>query len=234
MDSRRGKAGRGSRRGRSGRYKPRGATFWEIAGVVFGIFVIILGVGYVVGAYYLVGVLGEIAQKDFTPANQRLSSYEDFFVGLQRQGLEVEKSAPYIREGVKYFLWAVTLPDEQRRLIYRWKHDLETNRVSPLTSAATYLDIELGYIRRQEVGLYPYTPGDELALQLAKGTYHPPPPEAEAETSKPTEEAASPEPESNASEGGKAIEVGGGSRRVVPEAGDDGNSRPRGEGLPVH
>lgn len=235
----------GSRR-RSRSRLPGGATLWEILGVVLGIIVIVLGISYVIGAYYLTGVLGEIAQKDFTPANQRLSSYEDFFTRLERQGLEVAKSPPYIREGVKYFLWTVTVPDERVRLIYRWKHDLETNRVSPLTSPSTYLDMELGYIRRQEVGLYPYESGDELAMKLAKGTYRP--------TRRTVEESAAEQPEEQASQeqpqdssgeqdaievgdgeagggsGGEAVDVGGGSSAAESGSGAESEAGAAGPG----
>jgi len=194
--------------------------------VALGIVVIVLAIGYVIGACYLTGVLGEIAQKDFTPANQRLDSYEDFFIRLERQGIAVEKSPPYIREGVKYFLWAVSLPDENRRLIYRWQHDLESNRVSPLTSPATYLDVELGYIRRQEVGLYPYRSGDELALVLAKGTYRVQPSSTE-ETEAAAEEEAVPEEPSGAEEvateeGKAAAEQPAASDEGAGETGEEG------------
>jgi hypothetical protein len=142
-------------------------------GVIGGVIFFFLCVTYVVGAYWIVGILAEISQKDYTPANQRIAAYEKFFRGLEKKGMEIEKSTPYIKEGAKYFLWTVTIPSQSDRLIYRWEHDLETNKVSPLTSPATYLDIELGYVKSEDASDYPYEPGDPIALQMAQGEYEP-------------------------------------------------------------
>ncbi len=145
------------------------SAFGVIGGVVF----FFLCVVYVVVAYWVVGILAGISQKDYTPANQRVAAYEKFFHGLEKKGLDVKKSPPYIKDGAKYFLWTVTVPKSSDRLIYRWEHDLESNRVSPLTSPATYLDIELKYVKPDEASNYPYEPGDPIAMQMAKGEYEP-------------------------------------------------------------
>ena len=163
-------------RPKSGRrpLKRRRSEFWGIAGVISGTVFFILCVVFIVGSYYMVGILTEIAQKDYTPANERISNYERFFDKARQHRLEVARSTPYIKEGVKYFLWTISIPGRADKLVYRWKHDLETNRVEPLTSPATYVDIEMGYIRSGSAGLYPYDPHDNTALQIAKGTYTPP------------------------------------------------------------
>lgn len=166
--------------------------FWGIVGVISGAVFFILCIVFIVGAYYMVGILAEIAQKDYTPANERIADYEHFFDKARQHRLEVAKSTPYIKEGVKYFLWTISIPGRADKLVYRWKHDLETNRVEPLTSPATFVDIEMGYIRQGSAGLYPYDPNDTVALQIAKGTYTPPGLLEE------TEEAAEPEPEEEA------------------------------------
>ncbi len=143
-------------------------------GIIGGIVFFFLCVAYVIGAYWVVGILAEISQKDYTPANQRIAAYEKFFRKAEKGGLDTEKSPPYIKEGAKYFLWTVAIPNQSERLVYRWKHDLQTNKVEPLTSPATYLDIELKYVKPDEARSYPYEPGDPIALQIAQGDYKPP------------------------------------------------------------
>ncbi len=143
----------------------------SIVGISFGLILVILSVLYVAGAYQMVRVLAEIEHKDFSPANLRIAGYQTFFERLEKDGFAVQASSAYIKEGVKYFLWVVSTPDGKSRLIYRWKHDLQTNKVEPLTSPATYLDIELGHIPRGDADAFPYAPGDELAEEIAKGTY---------------------------------------------------------------
>jgi len=181
-------------RPKSGRrpLKRRRSDFWGIVGVATGAVFFALCVVFIVGAYYMVGILAEIAQKDYTPANERISDYEQFFDKARQHRLEVAKSTPYIKEGVKYFLWTISIPGRADKLVYRWKHDLETNRVEPLTSPATYVDIEMGYVRQKSAGLHPYDPNDTVALQIAKGTYTPP------GFLDRTEEPAEPEPEEEA------------------------------------
>ncbi len=181
-------------RPKSGRrpLKRRKSEFWGIVGVASGTVFFILCIVFIVGAYYMVGILTEIAQKDYTPANERISDYEHFFDKARQHRLKVAKSTPYIKEGVKYFLWTISIPGRADKLVYRWKHDLETNRVEPLTSPATYVDIEMGYLRSGSAGLYPYDPHDNIALQIAKGTYTPP------GLVEGTEEAAGPEPSEEA------------------------------------
>ena len=178
-------------RPKSGRrpLKRHRSEFWGIIGVATGAVFFALCIVFIIGAYYMVGILAEIAQKDYTPANERISDYEQFFDKARQHRLEVAKSTPYIKEGVKYFLWTISIPGRADKLVYRWKHDLETNRVEPLTSPATYVDVEMGYVRQKSAGLYPYDPNDNVALQIAKGTYTPPgflerteePPEPEPE-----------------------------------------------------
>lgn len=143
-------------------------------GVIGGIIFFFLCIIYVISAYWVVGILAEISQKDYTPANQRIAAYEKFFRKAEKNGMEIEKSPPYIKEGAKYFLWTVAIPNQPERLVYRWKHDLQTNKVEPLTSPATYLDIELKYVKPDEASGYPYEPGDPIALQIAQGDYEPP------------------------------------------------------------
>ena len=151
------------------RRKPKGPGWLEITGVIAGVVFIVLCIGYVASAYWMYGLLADIAQKDFTPANHRLDSYRQFFERMERSsGLEVEESPPYIKDGIKHFLWTVTIPGKPDRLIYHWQHDLNSNRVEPLTSPATYVDIEYGYIRPDQASIYPYIVGDTLALQIAK------------------------------------------------------------------
>ena len=154
------------------RRKPRGPGWLEIAGVIAGVVFIVLCIGYVASAYWMYGLLADIAQKDFTPANHRLDSYRQFFLRLERSsGLTVEESPPYIKDGIKHFLWTASIPGKPDRLIYHWQHDLSSNKVEPLTSPSTYVDLEYGYIRPDQASSYPYRVGDTLALQIAKGTY---------------------------------------------------------------
>lgn len=170
----------------------------EMAGVIAGIVLIVFCIGYVASAYWMFGLLADIAQKDFTPANHRLDSYRQFFQRLERNAkLEVEESPPYIKDGIKHFLWTVSIPGQPDRLIYHWQHDLGSNKVEPLTSPSTYLDIEYGYVRPEQASDYPYIVGDTLALQIAKGTYvagkleeEPAEDEALAEDELPAEELA--------------------------------------------
>lgn len=143
----------------------------ELAQVIGGAILLVLSVLYIIFALYISAILAEIQHKDFSLANIRLRKYEAFFEKLQRQGFEVDESSPYIKEGKKNFLWVVTVPDSGKRLIYRWRHDLESNEVEPLTSHATYLDIQLGYINPKDAMNYPYEPGDEVARRVASGTY---------------------------------------------------------------
>jgi len=140
--------------------------------VIGGVILLALSVAYIVAALYISAVLAEIQHKDFSQANIRLRKYEAFFENLKKQGFDVDESRPYIKDGAKNFLWAVTVPGIGRRLIYRWRHDLESNKVEPLTSSATYLDIQLGYISPEDAKNYPYEPGDEIARRLAAGTYN--------------------------------------------------------------
>jgi hypothetical protein len=200
------------------------SAFGVIGGVVF----FFLCVVYVVVAYWVVGILAGISQKDYTPANQRVAAYEKFFHGLEKKGLDVKKSPPYIKDGAKYFLWTVTVPKSSDRLIYRWEHDLETNRVSPLTSPATYLDIELKYVKPDEASNYPYEPGDPIALQMAQGEYEPLETYAMPEPSKnPVGEPAAggpsgqPMPYQNPDTSGGGEEGGGGD--AAPPADESGN-----------
>jgi hypothetical protein len=190
-------------RPKSGRrpLKRRGFDLWGTIGVVLGVLFFIVCIGYVVGAYYMVGIMAEIAQKDYTPANERISSYEEFFRKAEQHGLKVAQSPAYIKEGVKYFLWTISVPGRADKLVYRWKHDLETNRVVPLTSPATYVDVEMGYVRPGSAGLYPYESGDTVALQIAKGMYIAPGyAEESAEPEPSAEEEALPEEEVPAEE----------------------------------
>lgn len=148
--------------------------------LVFGEVILLVLIGALVAvSLYLIGILAEIENKDFSPANIRIAAYRRFFENLKRDGFQVEESKPYINAGVRYFLWAVETPDGRDRLIYRWKHDLSTNKVEPLTSPATYLDIELGHIKKEDAMAYPFEPEDELAEKIAKGTYEIRPPKAE-------------------------------------------------------
>jgi len=216
-------------RPKSGRrpLKRRRSEFWGIAGVISGTVFFILCVVFIVGSYYMVGILTEIAQKDYTPANERISNYERFFDKARQHRLEVARSTPYIKEGVKYFLWTISIPGRADKLVYRWKHDLETNRVEPLTSPATYVDIEMGYIRSGSAGLYPYDPHDNIALQIAKGTYTPPgfmegadkaaepEPSKEAETPEEVVEEAPVEPPAE----GESVDIGG--EPQEPENGEE-------------
>ena len=139
--------------------------------VIGGTILLVLSIAYIVVALYISAVLAEIQHKDFSEANMRLRKYEAFFENLRKQGFDVDESTPYIKEGVKNFLWAVTVPGTGRRLIYRWRHDLESNKVEPLTSSATYLDIQLRYISPKDAKNYPYDPGDEIARRVAAGTF---------------------------------------------------------------
>ena len=208
------------------------STFGVIGGVVFFFLCVI----YVIGAYWIVGILAEISQKDYTPANQRLAAYEKFFHGLEKKSIAVEKSPPYIKEGAKYFLWTVTIPSQSERLIYRWEHDLETNKVSPLTSPATYLDIELGYVKPDEASNYPYEPGDPIALQMAKGDYEPLETYAmpeQPDLTMPTPAGAvppdkQPMPYENPDTGSGGEEGGGGDEAAPPadESGNGGEAAP--------
>lgn len=138
-------------------------------GVILGVVFLLLCIGYVIGAYLLVGILAEISQKDYTPANERIASYERFFQTAEQHHLKVDRSPAYIKEGVKYFLWTITVSGRADKLVYRWQHNLQTNRVEPLTSPATYVDTELGYISMSDASLYPYIAGDLIALRIAKG-----------------------------------------------------------------
>ncbi|OGK09257.1 MAG: hypothetical protein A2Y63_00575 [Candidatus Riflebacteria bacterium RBG_13_59_9] len=138
-------------------------------GVILGVVFLLLCIGYVIGAYLLVGILAEISQKDYTPANERIASYERFFQTAEQHHLKVDRSPAYIKEGVKYFLWTITVSGRADKLVYRWQHNLQTNRVEPLTSPATYVDTELGYISMRDAPLYPYIAGDMIALRIAKG-----------------------------------------------------------------
>jgi uncharacterized membrane protein YgcG len=206
------------------RRKAKRTGWLEIAGVIAGVVFIVLCIGYVASAYWMYGLLADIAQKDFTPANQRLDSYRQFFQRLERNAkLDVEESPPYIKEGVKHFLWTVSIPGQSDRLIYHWQHDLATNKVEPLTSPATYVDIEYGYIRPDQASQYPYIVGDTLALQIAKGTYVAGKPEEEAAT------AAEPPPE-EATTGEPAAEEPGADTQEEPPASDETQPAPPGEG----
>ncbi len=207
-------------RPKSGRrpLKRRGFDVWGTIGFVLGSVFFLLCIGYVVGAYYMVGIMAEIAQKDYTPANERISAYEEFFRRAQQNGLEVAQSPPYIKEGVKYFLWTISVPGRADKLVYRWKHDLETNRVVPLTSPATYVDVEMGYVRPGSAGLYPYEGGDTVALQIAKGTYMVRPYPEESVEPEPTAEEAPPEEEVPAEEEAGLAE--GAPEETAEEAGE--------------
>jgi len=151
-----------------------GALLLDLVLLALGIALLLFCTAYIVGTLYLSQVLSEVEKKDFSPANLRISKYEDFFGRLKRSGIAVEQSTPYIKGGVRYFLWTVSVPNSSTKLVYRWKHDLKTNKVEPLTSPATHLDVELGNLTPEEAYFYPFDPDDELAIALAKGTYEPP------------------------------------------------------------
>jgi hypothetical protein len=199
---------------------------WGTIGFVLGTVFFLACIGYVVGAYYMVGIMAEIAQKDYTPANERISSYERFFRQAQQNGLTVAQSPPYIKEGVKYFLWTISVPGRADKLVYRWKHDLESNRVVPLTSPATYVDVEMGHVRPGSAGLYPYESGDTVALQIAKGTYMAPLyPEESAEPAPPAEEIL---PEEEAEPAEEAME-----EETADEAGETEEIPTEGESVDI-
>lgn len=149
----------------------RRSAAWNVLTAVGGVLLFVLCVGYVVAAYALVGILAEISQKDYGPANERLQTYEQFFHNAEAHGLKVRQSPPYIKGGVKYFLWTISVPDRADKLVYRWQHNLQTNRVEPLTNPATHLDLELGYLTAEEARAYPYEPGDTVARKVAKGIF---------------------------------------------------------------
>ena len=214
------------------RRKPKGPGWLEITGVIAGVVFIVLCIGYVASAYWMYGLLADIAQKDFTPANHRLDSYRQFFERMERSsGLEVEESPPYIKDGIKHFLWTVTIPGKPDRLIYHWQHDLNSNRVEPLTSPATYVDIEYGYIRPDQASIYPYIVGDTLALQIAKGIYSAGRPEEVTAESEPS--AAEPEAEAELTEEAgaePALPDEGGEEAAPGEDGNSGESNGEGDG----
>ncbi len=221
------------------------SPFLSTIGIIFGVFFFLFAIIYTIIALYMIQVLAEIERKDFSPANLRIEEYARFFEKLKNDHFEVMESEPYIKEGVKYFLWTVVTPDGKSRLIYRWKHDLESNRVEPMTSPATHLDVSLGHIKKENALDYPYNPDDELAEQIAKGTYKieelSPPEEGEEEEKleeeKPVEEQTDAEKaeEAKKSNGSKVDEEGKKENGEVEggEAAGEGGTEDGGEAVEV-
>lgn len=142
-------------------------------GILLGVAFIAGAVAFWYGSQMILGILNEVAEKDFTAQYQRISKYEAFFDGLSDEGYDVIREEPKIdtkpESSAKFYLWRVQPAGTGEFCVYRWRYDLKSDEVEPSTNPALLLDIEMGYIRRDDARDYAfYEPGDELAQAIAQ------------------------------------------------------------------
>jgi hypothetical protein len=136
--------------------------------VAFILIVASLGLAY--GSVKMTGVLRDIGKRDFGDAVQRFERYDARFGAMKEANSRVLSSEPKIVSGVTKYLWVVQPRGSDDRIVYRWKHDLNTNTVEPMTNPALLMDIALGFISPSDAAMYSfYDPGDKLAQSLAQG-----------------------------------------------------------------
>jgi hypothetical protein len=151
----------------------------EILRIVFGslnlllalvVVIICLGISFV--SYKMLDVLHDVSKRDFTEASQRFERYGLRFDAMAQAHCLVEQSQPKILHGITMYLWIVQPPGSDDRVIYRWKHDLNLNKVEPMTNPALLMDIALGYTKAADAASYSfYNPDDQLAQALAVGDF---------------------------------------------------------------
>jgi hypothetical protein len=129
-----------------------------------------LGLAFVSGK--MLDVLNDISQRDYSTATQRFEAYAARFSSMQAAGCKVEHKEPQTLKGVITHLWIVQPPGSDDRVVYRWKHVLQTNTVEPMTNPALLLDIAMAYEKASDgAGISFYNPNDTLAQALARGQY---------------------------------------------------------------
>jgi hypothetical protein len=145
--------------------------FSSLLGILLGLILIAACLGIAYMSQMMIGVLNDIGQRDFSQASTRIDRYAARFDAMAKAGFKVQRSEPKILEGKTSYLWVITPPGSDDRLVYRWKHYLSTNTIEPLTNPALLLDIALGYEKtstaREEFASF-YNPEDRLALALAQ------------------------------------------------------------------
>jgi hypothetical protein len=148
-------------------------TTFGCIGILFGVVFIGAAIAFWYGSQMMLGILNEVAEKDFTNQYERISKYEAFFDGLVDAGYDVIREEPKIDtkpdSSAKFYLWRVQPAGTSEFCIYRWRYDLQSDAVEPSTNPALLLDIEMGYIKRDDAGKYSfYDAGDELAQAIAE------------------------------------------------------------------
>lgn len=148
-------------------------TSMGCVGIVFGVLFIAASVGFWYGSQMILGILHEVGEKDFTAQYERINKYEVFFDGLSDAGYDVIREEPKIDtkpdSSAKFYLWRVQPAGTSEFCIYRWRYDLQSDKVEPKTNPALLLDIQMGYVKRDDAKNYGfYDPSDELAEAIAE------------------------------------------------------------------
>jgi hypothetical protein len=152
--------------------RPTSPLFYVFAslGILLGVLVIIMSLGFFIGSFVMVSVLNEIGVRSFDAPMERIGSYEVFFNQAAAEGFQVTAEEPKIDQGVTYYLWQVKPRGLDDICSFQWEHNLENNEVTPRNNAALLLDIKLQYVTEHEAGTkYDfYNPEDQLARAVVE------------------------------------------------------------------
>ena len=143
-------------------------------GIVAGLLVIILSIGFCIFSAMVGNILGGIRDRDLSKPFNRLQRYEEFFDSLSAQGYAVRKSPVVMQASEQVHRWRVVPNGDEDGRLFTWKFMLETNKVEPQTNAALNLDVKLGYVKEGEAqgwdfsGSERYDPNDKLVIAIVE------------------------------------------------------------------
>jgi hypothetical protein len=142
-----------------------------IVWIVFAAVITLLSLGFLIGSFAMVDVLGDISKaRNFGTALGRKDHYDEYFDSLAAAGFKVVEDKPNIVKGVTNYLWTVVPPGTDALRVFSWQHSLETNELQPSSNAALLLDIELGYISTGDAPSFAvdfkYNPDDNVILAM--------------------------------------------------------------------